>query len=122
MNFNEFNWHDAIIRNIQIDRSSPGIKDTIVLEMEWPEEKGKTNFIFEEVYWASLHMNFGIVASETLLNAFELEECDSDLKSLYSKWKGLHFDVKLKIYKFNLNSTGSEIKIIAKRFREEKSS
>jgi hypothetical protein len=120
MNFNDIYWHDAIIKNIQIDRNSPGIKDTIIFEVELPEEKGKTNFIFEEVYWASMNLNFGIVANETILSASELEESDQDLKNLYSKWKGVISDVKLKIYKFSLNSTGSEIKIIAKRFREDK--
>jgi hypothetical protein len=120
MNFNDFYWHDAIIKNIQIDRNSPGVMDAIIFDIEWPGNKGKAIFIFEEVYWASMNMNFGIVANETILSAFELEESDQDLKSLYAKWKGVINHVKLKSYKFSLNSTGSEIKIIAKRFREDK--
>lgn len=120
MNFNDFYWHDAVIKNIQIDRKSPGVNDAIIFDIEWPEEKGKANFIFEEVYWASMNLNFGIVANETILSAYELEENDQDLRSLYSKWKGVLNDVKLKGYKLSLNSTGTEIKIIAKRFREDK--
>jgi hypothetical protein len=61
---------------------------------------------------------FCIVAKETILSTSELEEGDQDLKDLYSKWKGVIGDMKLKVYKVSLNSTGSEIKIIAKRFRE----
>lgn len=120
MDFSDFTWHDAIIKNIQINRNCPGIMDTILFEIEWPDKNGKANIIFEEVYWASMNMNFGIVADETILMAFQLEEKDSDLKSLYLKWKGVIDDIKLKGYQFNLNSTGSEIKIIAKRFREDK--
>jgi len=120
MNFNDFYWHDAVIKNIQIDRKCPGVNDAIIFDIEWPEEKGNANFIFEEVYWASMNLNFGIVANETILSASELEENDQDLRSIYSKWKGLLSDVKLKGYKFSLNSTGTEIKIIARRFREDK--
>lgn len=116
MNFNDFYWHDAIIRNIHIDRNNPGIKDVIIFDIEWEEEVKKTVFVFEEVYWASMSLNFGIVANEAIFSASELEENDQDLESLYSKWNGLIDNVKLKIYKFTLNSTGSEIKIIAKKF------
>lgn len=118
MNLNDYYWHDSIIKNIQIDRRSPGIMDTIIFEIEWAENNKKTNIVFEEVYWVSMNMNFGIIADETILNAFELEETDQDLKDLYLNWKGMINDVKLKGYKFSMNSTGSEIKIIAKRFRE----
>ena len=43
MNFNEYYWHDAIIKNIQIERNNPGVKDTILLEIEWPENKEKSS-------------------------------------------------------------------------------
>jgi hypothetical protein len=29
MNFNDFYWHDSIIKSIYIDRSNPGKKDEI---------------------------------------------------------------------------------------------
>lgn len=120
MNFNDFYWHDAIVKNIQIDRNNPGHQDTITLEIEWPEENGKANFVFEDVYWTTMNLNFGVVADETILSAFELDEHDQDLSDINSKWGKVLKDVKLKIYKFDLNSTGSEIKIIAKGFREDK--
>lgn len=117
MNFNDFYWHDAIIKNILIDRNKPGILDEICFDLEWPEEKGKVIFVFEEVYWAMMNLNFGIVADETIFNAFVLDEDDKDLVNFYSKWKGGMNEVKLNTYKINLNSTGGEIKIIAKKFR-----
>ena len=40
MNFNDYCWHDAIIKNIKIDRSNPGITDAITFHVKWPDEKG----------------------------------------------------------------------------------
>ena len=119
MNYNDFCWHDAIIRNIQIDRINPGIKDTIKFLIEWPEDKGKVAFIFEEVYWAELKLNFGIVTNETILDSMELDDNNQYIANFYTKWNGRMNDVKLKTYKIELNSTGGEINIIAKKFRIE---
>lgn len=116
MNFNDFYWHDAIIKNIQIDRLNPGNEDSIKFEIVWPEDKGKVTFVFEEVYWAMMHLNFGIIADETIMGAIVLDEHNQDLVNFYSKWKGAMNEVKLNTYKIDLNSTGGEIKIIAKRF------
>ncbi len=120
MNFNDFNWHDVVIRNIQIDRGNPGNNDTILFEIEWSEENEKGTLIFEEVYWASMNFNFGIIADESILDATQLDEQNEDLVNFYSKWKGAMNDVKLCIYKIDLNSTGGCIKIIAKKFRVNK--
>jgi hypothetical protein len=117
MNFNDYCWHDAIIKNIKIDRSNPGITDIIIFDIEWPNEKGNVSFVFEEVYWAEMRLNFGIVADETILNSTELDNSNQDLVNFYSKWKGAMDDVELKTYKIELNSTGGEIKIIAKKIR-----
>lgn len=116
MNFSDYHWHDAIVKSIKIDRAAPGVNDIIIFDIEWPDEEGKTLFIFEEVYWADLKLNFGVVADETILNAIELASDNQDLVNFYSKWKGAMDNVKLKTYKIELNSTGSNIKIIAKSF------
>lgn len=120
MYFNNFHWHDAVIKNIQINRNNPGIMDTITFDILWPEEIEKVYFVFEDVYWATLNLNFGIVADETILNASEVEENDQDLSNLYFKWKDSLKGIKLKVYNFNLNSSGGKIKIIAKEFRVDK--
>ena len=117
MDFNDFYWNDAVIKNIQIDRDNPGIKDTILFEILWPEENGNSTFIFEDVYWAEMKLNFGIVADETILNSIELDNNNQDLINFYSKWKGAMNDVKLNTYKIELGSTGGEIIIISKGFR-----
>lgn len=117
MNYNDFNWHDAVIKNIQIDRTNPGIRDTITFKIEWPDEKGKAILVFEKVYWADMKLNFGIVAEETIFDSTELENDNQDLADLYNKWNGAINDVNLKTYKIELNSTGGEIKIIANSFK-----
>jgi hypothetical protein len=78
----------------------------------------KSFFVFEEVYWASFNLNFGIVCDETILNAVLLDSNDEDLNQFYLKWKGRMDDVKLNSYMIKLNSTGGWIKIIANGFSE----
>lgn len=117
MNFNDFFWHDAIIKKITIDRSEPGIIDEISLDIEWPEQKGNSVLVFEEVYWATLNLNFGIVADETILDAAILDVNDKDLINFYVKWNGMLDDVKIDAYEIRLNSTGGQVKILAKGFR-----
>ncbi|HTM67631.1 MAG TPA: hypothetical protein VL093_14995 [Flavipsychrobacter sp.] len=119
MNFNEYNWHDSIIKNIQIDRSNPGKTDTILFEIQWRENDKKSVLVFEEVYWASFNLNFGIVCNETILNAALLDSNDEDLRQFYLKWKGRMDDITLNPYMIELNSTGGRIKIIAKSFSEK---
>lgn len=115
-NFNDFYWHDAEIKEIIIDRHNPGKKDEIQFDILFPDKRKVVHFIFEEVYYASFNLNFGIIADETIQNASVLEN-DNDLVTLYLKWKG-HLDhIKLNVYFIELNSTGGKIKIIAKKIR-----
>ncbi len=119
MNFNELNWHDAVIDNIELDRKNPGSNDVILFDIKWPT--GQTSkIVFEDVYFAKMNLNFGVVAPESILSAFVSEKDDIDLINFYSKWKGLMDDVELTCYIINTASTGSEIKILAKRFKEIK--
>lgn len=114
--FNEIDWHDSIIKKMVIDRNSPGINDAIKFEMDWKSE-GEGELLFEDVYWANFNLNFGIVAVESILNAYVSGIEDLNLKEVYSKWKGMLDDVYLNIYTINLNSSGGQIKIIAKAFK-----
>ncbi|SDB77843.1 hypothetical protein SAMN05192581_10295 [Bacteroides ovatus] len=117
MNFEDFYWHDAIIKNITIDRNNPGIKDEIKLEIVWPDTEKRVHFIFESVYWAKMELNFGIVADENIYQARHLLNNDKDLIRFYSQWNGLMDNIKLNVYEIELSSTGGLIKIIAKGFR-----
>ena len=115
--FNSYEWHDVIIKNIIIDRNTPGINDSISIEISWPNKNKNNILLFEEVYWANLNMNFGIICSDSILNAYESNKNEKFLNDLFKKWKGLIDDVELNGYVINMNSTGSEIKIVAKRFK-----
>ena len=120
MNFEDFYWHDAVIKNIIVNRDNPGIKDEIKIEIIWPENEERVSFVFEDVYWARMNLNFGIVANENIAQAFLLKDNDEDLINFYSKWNGLMDDIKLCVYEILLSSTGGQIKIIAKSFRVDK--
>ena len=121
MNFNEdFYWHDSIIKNITINRDNPGIKDEIEIEIVWPDNEERVNFVFEDVYWVKMNLNFGIVADESILQGYLLSKNDEDLINFYSSWKGIMDEIKLNVYEILLNSTGGQIKIIAKSFRVDK--
>ena len=120
MNFEDFYWHDSIIKNITINRDNPGIKDEIEIEIVWADNKERINFIFEDVYWAKMDLNFGIVANENILQGYLLPNSDEDLINFYSLWKGARDEFKLNVYEILLNSTGGRMKIIAKSFRVDK--
>jgi hypothetical protein len=117
-NFNDFYWHDAIIKDIIIDRHNPGKKDEIQFNILFSGKRKIIHFIFEEVYYAFFNLNFGIIADEAIRYASILND-GIDLSNFYLKWKGLMDDVKLNVYCIELNSTGGMIKIIAKNFRVE---
>ena len=112
-NFCEIDWHDAIIEKIMIDRNNPGINDSIVIFIICADNT-KRNLRFNNVYWADLNMNFGVVASESIVKAISKGRDCIYVKDLYAKWKGMINDVDLNYYEIETNSTGSIIKIIAK--------
>ena len=114
MEFEDFYWHDSIIKKIEINREEFREKDTISLDIEWYNNV-QNKLIFEDVYQAKLNMNFGIKGNESINTAF-ISENDSDLIDFYNIWNGLMDNVKLKCYIIKTASTGSEIKIIAKGF------
>lgn len=116
MNFNDCNWHDTIIKNIIIDRNNPGMNDSILIEVIWPDDK-KNTIIFNGVYWANFNMNFGIVSPENILSAYLTSKDDKIMVDFFLRWKGLIDNIDLHCYVIELNSTGGNIKIIANEFK-----
>lgn len=108
--FNDCYWHDSLLKNIFIDRSNPGHKDTVELTVEWYEDDSESKIIFSNVYLFKAIMNFGIIAKESILGAWIAPEDDPDFLDIHRKWKG---DVKLNCYIIETNSTGGLIKIFA---------
>lgn len=114
MKFEEYLWHNSELKNIEIDRTKPGKRDTVLFEISI-EDKGTCKLIFEDVYWVSLNMNLGIEAPEYIDDAF-IEDESADVLELYKKWNGLIDEIELHCYVIKTVSTGSLIKIIAKKF------
>lgn len=115
MQFDELYWHDSVIKRIEIDRASPGIRDTIIFEIDW-YDTGMGILVFEEVYWVRINMNFGVVSDESIYEAYESSKEDIDMIKFNETWRGL-INVDLSCYVIKTLSTGSEIKIIAKGFK-----
>ena len=114
MEFNEIEWHDSVLKDIQIDRSKPGYKDIVKLVVITKKET-RLNLIFESVYRADLQMNFNIIAEETIRSA-EMRVKDKLLSSLIKKWKVISQESNnIKLFEINANSTNSTIRIYALR-------
>jgi len=118
MEFNKLYWHDSVIKKIEIDRNNPGENDSISFEIEW-YDTGISKILFEDVYWLRMDMNFGIIAEETIYEAYIAPNDDIDILRFNEKWKGILKEV-LPCFVIKTASTGSEIKIIAKRFKLDK--
>lgn len=112
--FNKLGWHDAIIDKITIDRGCPGVIDTVDINIIWTDET-KNKLRFENVYWADLNMNFGIVAAESILKAVSKGRECAPVIECYNKWKGNIDNINLNYYEIETNTTGSIIKIIAEK-------
>jgi hypothetical protein len=110
--FNELQWHDAVIKNIRIDRSRPGINDIIEFLITWFDGT-QSRLCFKDIYWVDLNMNFGIVAPESILRAFSEGKENLIVHELYTKWNGMIDDVDLYYYEIETNSTRSKLRIIA---------
>lgn len=115
MKFEDYYWHDSEIRSIEIDRKEPGKNDTILFNIDW-YDKGSGILVFEDVYWARLNLNFGVVAPECIDSAFVANTNDTDLISFNQIWKDRLADLVLTCFVIKTSSTGTEIKIIAKNF------
>lgn len=113
--FNDFYWHDSIIKDININRTNPGNIDEISIDIDLVD-MGLKKILFENVYYAKLDMNFGIIASESIDFACILND-EEILNAYKSKFEWLIDVRELTCYFIKANSTASEIIIFAKSFK-----
>lgn len=110
--FHELPWHDAELCNVRIPRSNPGHEDRIVLEIRWPDETCQT-LTFVDCRFAELHMNFGIIALESILTA-EAGTHQAKIDEIQKRWD---IDLgSLSSFEIEMNSTASRIVVIARDF------
>ena len=79
MNLIENFCHGAILKEMRIDRSNPGYNDIISVVIAW--NTGLNNiFSFKDVYYASLHLNFGVIADEYISDVIYMPANDNDVQ------------------------------------------
>jgi hypothetical protein len=116
--FNDLPWHDAVILGFEIDRRRPGEVDEIVMSVVWPNER-RSRIRFVECYALDAKMNFGVVATETVRSAVELDDTEA-LRVLREKWARLGADISgLKCFSIEMNSTASTLNVYARGWVRE---
>jgi hypothetical protein len=113
--FEALPWHDAALREIVIDRRNAGKVDEVLIRVTWPHG-GAGALRFSDCYGMNAALNFGIIAEETISGA-AIDDSDADLLRLCACWKplGVNLD-SLVCFRVEISSTGSVIRIYAKRF------
>lgn len=115
--FNLLEWHDATLNSINIDRSNAGLNDSIELHIVWPSGI-ENKLIFNDVYYANLSLNFGIIAEECISDANIIDDSNIDLVKIKEKWSKLYEGIKdLRGFEILTASTGSKIEIFALSFK-----
>ncbi len=113
--FNSLPWHDAKLLEININRSNPGRKDIVTMEIKWPNSI-KNKIIFNDCYFFNAQMNFGVISEENILSAECFEE-NEVLSKLKVKWRSLGVDLnRIICFQVITNSTNSKIDIYALSF------
>lgn len=115
LKFEELYWHDSIIKDIIVDKGADRINDIICFEIDW-YDIGLKRLIFENVYWARLELNFGILGNDFIDDAYIAPEADIDLIKVRNTWDQ-YINGTLYCFVIKTASTSSEIKIIARTFR-----
>jgi hypothetical protein len=113
--FDSFPWHDAELKELPVDRREPGERDVVQLLVAWPDG-GESKFVFHDCYAMSTNMYFGIIATERIGNASLIFD-DETLLSIRERWRpsGVSLE-ELRCYRFELSSTGSDIRVFAQSF------
>lgn len=115
--FDDCYWHDSILKSIYIDRSDPGVRDTVEMVIDW-YDKPASKIIFKEVLLFKATMNFGMIVKEGILSAEIAPPDDPDLIAFYKKQNNFPEHIQLNCYIIETNATGGLIKIIAETVEE----
>ncbi len=111
-------WHDASISRIEIDRRDPGRRDEVVVDVTWPDGTA-SRIRFQECWRIEALMNFGVVAPETVLTAWEVSD-NAGLQLIRDSWGHLGAHVHaLRCFVIETNSTGGTITVYAGQWGEE---
>ncbi len=113
--FSDLPWHDAELLNITIDRRNPGENDQIVVDIYWLNDEQDT-LVFDDCYELEAKMNFGVIASESILDA-SVTDKSGKLTEIREGWAQIGVDLtQLKCFEIRTNSTNSIVRIYALSF------
>ena len=112
--FEALEWHDAVLLSLTIDRHAPGVRDEVVLLVEWPD--GRMQKIrFADCYALDAQMNFGVLAPDSIRAARVTNS--ARLADVRQRWTALGVDLEdLRCFEITTNSTASVIRVFARRF------
>jgi len=110
--FSMLPWHDAELLGIEIDRHNPGECDQISMSIRWPSDV-YSELIFSGCYELEIKMNFGVIASESILDASLIQD-SYELDSIRKRWRLVGVNLsELKCFEIRTNTTNSLIRIYA---------
>lgn len=113
--FEQLPWHDAVLMEIQIDRSG---EDTVKVVVEWPSDYGGSieSLSFEGVYGFHAQMNFGVFPPDLIREAHCYDSCP-ELTEIILKWSKMGVRLEgLRCYLIETATTGSRVVILAQRY------
>ena len=110
--FAEYEWHDAEIKGIYINREAERVDDIVSMQIRWPEGSAdQINFI--HCYHAEFSLNFGVMGAESIRFARIVFD-DDNIKIIRKNWERLGVEMQeLKCFEIETNSTNSLIRIYA---------
>ncbi len=127
-NFYDFEWHDATIMKIVIDKQNPYSHKQIRIDVQWPEPSNAFNSIYF-VDFKEFHLNYfgGILSNEEIINADfkEITKMSLDRLGKYEyitierasgRKRVAYSNEKLYEYKMDTAPSNCLITIIAKGF------
>lgn len=113
--FQALPWHDAVLLEVSTNRASPGLRDEVVIEVEWPDAT-RQRLTFKDCYKAELLLNFGVLGADTIREA-QLAPDTPGLAAVRERWSRLGVDLRdLEEYRITTNTTASKIIILARSF------
>ena len=106
-------WHDAELLAVTVDRRRPGDRDTVQLDVIWPDG-GAVVVEFNDCFRFVGSMNFGVVAVETIRCAASSSSGQA-VEAVRAQWGSIGVSVAdLREYTVETNSTASTLIIVAR--------
>lgn len=111
--FQALPWHDAVLLELSVNRASAGLRDEVILDIEWPDAT-RQRLTFKDCYKAELLLNFGVLGNDTIRDADVAVDTPS-LVAVRERWGRLGVDLRdLEEYRITTNTTASTIVILAR--------